>query len=74
MFLIHSVSQSAGVTIILIVNYDSSIINKFAASLTDNVIVFIYDCHMFIVQATGPRLPLGAYTIKLFIVAIVAVS
>ncbi len=60
--------------IILIVNYDSSIFNKFAASLIDNSIVFIYDCHMFIVLATGPMLPLGACNIKLFMVAIVAVS
>ncbi len=35
---------------ITIVNDDSSIVNKFAASLTARVI--IYDRHMFIVQAT----------------------
>ncbi len=34
------------------VNYDSSIVNKVGASLTDDVIVAIYNCHMFIVQAT----------------------
>jgi hypothetical protein len=38
---------------ITIVNYNSSIINKFAASLTDDPRVVIYDRHMFIVQATS---------------------
>ncbi len=38
---------------ISIVNYDSSIVNKLGASLTDNARVVIYDRHMFIVQATG---------------------
>ncbi len=39
----------------MIVNYDSSIFNKFGASLTDeyDATVIIYDCHMFIAQATG---------------------
>ncbi len=36
----------------MIINYDSSIINKLGASLTDDARVVIYDCHMFIVQAT----------------------
>jgi hypothetical protein len=36
-----------------IVNYDASIVNKFAASLTDDSRVIIYDHHMIIVQATG---------------------
>ncbi len=35
-----------------IVNDDSRVINKLEASLTDDTIVVIYDCHMFIVQAT----------------------
>jgi hypothetical protein len=35
-----------------IVNYTSSIINKLEAFLTDNARVIIYDCHVFIVQAT----------------------
>ncbi len=35
------------------VNYDSSIVNKFGASLTDNARVIIYDRHMFKVQAQG---------------------
>jgi hypothetical protein len=35
---------------ITIVNYDSSVVNRFEASLTDNVILVIYDHHMFIVQ------------------------
>ncbi len=37
---------------IMIVNDDSSIINKFEASLSDDDRVVIYDCHMFIVQTT----------------------
>ena len=37
---------------IVIVNYNSSIINKFGASLIDDARVIIYDCHMFIVQET----------------------
>jgi hypothetical protein len=36
-----------------IVNYASSIINKLKALHTDDARVVIYDCHMFIVQATG---------------------
>jgi hypothetical protein len=44
----------------MIVNDDSSIVNKFEASLTDEARVIIYDHHMFIVQATGVNI------IKLF--------
>jgi hypothetical protein len=36
-----------------IVNDDSRVINKLEASLTDRARVIIYDCHMFIVQATS---------------------
>jgi len=35
-----------------IANDDPSVVNKLGASLTDNARVFIYDRHMFIVQAT----------------------
>jgi hypothetical protein len=35
----------------MIVNYDSNIVKKFGASLTDDARVVIYDFHMFIVQA-----------------------
>ncbi len=35
------------------VNNASSIINNLEALLTDNSRVVIYDCHVFIVQATG---------------------
>jgi hypothetical protein len=35
------------------VNEDSRVINKLETSLTDDARVIIYDCHMFIVQATG---------------------
>ncbi len=38
---------------IMIVNDDSSIINKLETSLTDDARVVIYDHHMFIVKATG---------------------
>jgi hypothetical protein len=37
----------------MIINYGSSIINKFSASLTDDARVIINDHHMFLVQATG---------------------
>ncbi len=36
----------------MIVNDNSRVINKLEASLTDDARVVIYDCHMFIVQAT----------------------
>ncbi len=38
---------------ITIINYDSSVVNKFGASLTDEARVFIYNRHMFIVQTTS---------------------
>ncbi len=38
---------------IAITNYNSSIINRLGASLTDNARVIIYDRHIFIEQATG---------------------
>jgi hypothetical protein len=37
---------------ITIINYNSIVINKFGASLTDDARVIIYNCHMFIVQTT----------------------
>jgi hypothetical protein len=36
----------------MIINDDSSVINKFQVSLTDEAVVIIYNRHMFIVQAT----------------------
>jgi hypothetical protein len=36
----------------MIVNDDSSIVNEFEASLTDDTTVIIYDRHMFTVQVT----------------------
>jgi len=36
-----------------IINDDSRVVNKLEASLTDDARVAIYNCHMFIVQATG---------------------
>ncbi len=38
--------------LIMIVNDDSSIVNKLETSLIDDARVIIYDRHMFIVQAT----------------------
>jgi hypothetical protein len=37
----------------MIVNDDSRVINKLEVSLTEDARVIFYDCHMFIVQATG---------------------
>ncbi len=42
--------------LITIINDDSSIINKLETSLTDDARVVIYDCRMFIVQATDFQL------------------
>ena len=39
---------------ITIVNDDSTIVNKFGASLTDAYRVIIYNQHVFIVKASGP--------------------
>ncbi len=38
---------------ITVVNYDSSVINKCVASLSDDARVIIYDRHVFVVQATA---------------------
>ncbi len=38
---------------ITIVNDNSRVIHNIATSLTDDTRVVIYDCHMFIAQATG---------------------
>jgi hypothetical protein len=38
---------------IMIVNYDSNVINKLGASLSDDARVLICNRHTFIVQATG---------------------
>jgi len=37
----------------MLVNDDSKVVNKLEASLTDDARVVIYNCHMFIVQATS---------------------
>ncbi len=37
----------------MIINDDSRVITKLETSLTDSARVVIYDCDMFIVQATG---------------------
>jgi hypothetical protein len=38
-----------------IINDDSRVVNELEASLTDDARVIIYDCRMFIVQATDPH-------------------
>jgi len=37
----------------MLVKYDSRVINKLETLLTDVTRVIIYNCHMFIVEATG---------------------
>ncbi len=49
---------------VMIVNFASSGINKLKASLNDDARVIIYNCHLFIVQATGANI------IKLFLTVI----
>ncbi len=39
----------------MILNGGSIIANRFEASLSDDAKVVIYNCHMFIVQATGNK-------------------
>ncbi len=53
--LLANIRQSSGLYYkhIMIVNDDSSIVNKFQASLTDDARVVIYDRQWFIAQATG---------------------
>ncbi len=43
-----------------IVNDNSKVVSKFEASLSDDTRVVIYNCHMFIVQATGVFLQASA--------------
>ncbi len=40
----------------MVINDDSRVVNKLEASFNDDVIVIIYDHHMFIVEATGVNL------------------
>ncbi len=51
---------------IMIVNYDSSIVNKFRASFTDDAWIVINDCHMFTVHATGNQFVSTALGHRLF--------
>ncbi len=37
----------------IIVNDDCRVVNELEASLTDDARIVIYNCHMFIAQATG---------------------
>ncbi len=46
------VKGSSLVACIINVNDDSRVVNKLESSLTDDARVVIYNCHMFIVQAT----------------------
>jgi hypothetical protein len=57
----------------MIVNDDSRVVNKLEASLTDDTRVIIYDCHMFIVQATDFRYSDKLTNIGLFIEMFVVV-
>ncbi len=41
---------------LIIINYDSMVINKLETSLTDDARVVMCDCHMFIVQATDHKI------------------
>ncbi len=45
----------------MIINYASSVVNKLEALLTEDARVIIYNCHVFIVQATG-LIFVGDYT------------
>ncbi len=40
----------------MIIDDDSRVVNKLETSLTDDARVIIYNCHMFIVQATEQQL------------------
>ncbi len=63
------VSDTSGLNYkhVTIINYASSGINKLKASLNDDVIVVIYDHHMFIVQATAGSMALSYVMQLLFI-------
>ncbi len=50
----------------MIVNDDSRVVNKLEASLTDAARVIIYDCQMFIVQATAHSATAISYESKMF--------
>ena len=56
---------------ITIVNDNSKVVNKLETSLTDDASVVIYDCHMFIVQATGGNLPTVAPNSSIVILSVV---
>jgi hypothetical protein len=51
----HLMLQNSGLYYkpMMIINDDSRVVTKLETSLTDDARVVIYDCHMFIVQATG---------------------
>jgi hypothetical protein len=60
-FLFHEyldISNTSGLYYkpMMIVNDESSIINKLETSLTDDTRVIIYDHHMFMVQATDHKI------------------
>ncbi len=52
---------------ITIINYDSSVANKFGVSLPDDARVVIYDCHMFIVLATGVFVTVSCFYLSLIL-------
>ncbi len=63
------VSDTSGLNYkhVTIINYASSGVNKLKASLNDDVIVVIYNHHMFIVQATAGSMALSYVLQLLFI-------
>jgi hypothetical protein len=54
---------------IMSVNDDSSIVNKIETSLIDDTRVVIYNRHMFIEQATGPKQCVNSFQGKMEISA-----
>ncbi len=51
----HAATCSLYYKHIMIINDDSSLINKWSSKLTDNAIVVIYDRNKFITQSTCDR-------------------
>ena len=51
----------------MIINEDSKVVTKLETSLTDDARFVIYNCHMFIVQATGEfwKIPTNFQTLLL---------
>jgi hypothetical protein len=50
----------------MIVDDDFRVVNNLEASLTDDARVVIYNCHMFIVQATGVFVAVSQFSCNWF--------